>query len=429
MALAAPLCAQYAGPAVLTRGEAPAAMTEATVSFRPFVEAVGIYDTGLAAVAVNERGDLANAESFGTEIAAGISGSHNWRRTKLGLDYRGALRHYSKTTYYDGSDHSLLLGVSHQLTRHTMLTLRQSAGMFSRGFGLLGMPQTVPFDPATTFIPTSDFYDNRTIYLSSQADYTIQRSTRLSFNLGGDGFLARRRSSALYGVSGGGARADVQYRVSRRSTLGAAYNYTHFGYRGVFSGTDLHSAVGSYAIRLTRHVEFTGFAGVVRAETNFVQSVPLDPAVAALIGVREGAVIVHRVDYLPNVSARLSRTFEHSVAYASGGHAVTPGNGLFLTSAMTSISAGYTYTGLRNWSFNTQADYSRGDSIGNITGRYGSYSGSVSASRQIGRSLHLIGSFYARQYDSPDFQKYNRLIYTARLGLGFTPGDIPLRLW
>jgi hypothetical protein len=91
--------------------------------------------------------------------------------------------------------------------------------------------------------------------------------------------------------------------------------------------------------------------------------------------------------------------------------------------------AGYTYTGRRRWSFSAQANYSHAKSVGNVLGYYGAFGGTLSASRQIVRSTHAVLSFSGRKYQSPDFQLYNRLIYTVRLGIGFTPGDIPLRVW
>ena len=425
----APLFAQYAGPAILTRGEAPAGLQGAQISFRPFFEFSSVYDTGLAGVGVDSKGQLGNTAAFGLTFTGGVSGAHSWKHTSLGLDYRGSVYHYTKTTYYDGSDQSLMLSLSHQFTRHTSLTLRESAGLYSRPYGMYGLPSTIAFDPATTYNPTTDFYDNRAFYVSSQADYTIQKSQRLSFNLGGDGYLVRRRSTALFGVSGAGARADMQYRFSRRSTVGVGYNYEHFAYHGIYSGTDFHSIVGTYGVRITRNLEFSLYGGILRAETTFIQSVPIDPAIAAVIGIYSAPVINHRIDHVPNISGRLSRRFEKGVVYLSGGHSVTPGNGLFLTSVMTTGVAGYTYTGIRHWSFAIQALYDRGDSIGNYQGTYGDLGGNLTASRQIARSLHAVASFYARRYQSASFSGYNRLIYTATLGLGFPPGDIPLRIW
>lgn len=74
MGWALPVCAQYAGPAILSRGEVPAAMAAPELHFRPFLEITGVYDSGLAAVGVTNQGGLANQSSPGVAIAWGISG-------------------------------------------------------------------------------------------------------------------------------------------------------------------------------------------------------------------------------------------------------------------------------------------------------------------------------------------------------------------
>ncbi|MGA2270473.1 MAG: hypothetical protein ABSH44_18520 [Bryobacteraceae bacterium] len=429
LAWAIPVFAQYAGPAVLSRGEAPAAMSLPQIDFRPFVEFDWVYDTGLTGVGVNSQGQLGNQASNGLEFIGGISGVHSWKHTKIGLDYRGSIRHYTQSTYYDSTDQSLMLGIVHQFSRHATLTLSESAGMFSRNFGLPGLPQTVPFDPSTTNVPTTDFFDNRTIYLSTQANLIIQKTARLSFSLGGDAFLTRRRSTALYGNVGATAHGDVQYRLTRRSTVGVNYTFTHFDFIGVLSSTDLHGVSGVYSVRLSRWLEFSGSGGIARAETKFIQNVPVDPAIAALIGTPEGTVVLDRIDYVTTVSARLSRTFPSGVAYLSGGRGVTPGNGLFLTSITNTVTAGYNYTGLRRWSLGASVNYSSSSSIGNVLGSYGGVSGALSASRQIMRNVHGVVNVNARQYSSGDFSRYNRLIYDVRVGVGYSPGAIPLRIW
>jgi hypothetical protein len=424
-----PVFAQYAGPAILSRGEAPAAMASPQIAFRPFVDVSGVYDTGLAGVAINSQGQLGNEASFGVEVTAGISGMHSWRHTKIGMDYRGSVRRYAHLTKYDSTDQSLMLGIVHQLSRHATVTLNESAGLFSRNFGIPGLAQTVPFDPSTTYAPTTDFFDNRTEYLSTQANLVLQKTARLSFSMGGDGFEVRRRSTALYGVIGASAHADVQYRLTRRSTIGVNYTFSHFDYIGVLSGTDMHGVNGVYSVRVNRWLEFSGSAGLFRAETRFIQNVPIDPVIAALIGTPEGTVVLDRIDYVTSFSGRLSRTFPKGVAYISGGRGVAPGNGLFLTSITDTAMAGYNYTGVRRWSLGISAGYSRANSIGNVIGSYGGTSGTLSASRQIMHNVHGIMSFSARQYSSASFNGYNRLIYDLRVGVGYSPGDIPLRIW
>jgi hypothetical protein len=424
-----PVFAQYGGPAILSRGEAPAAMASPQIDFRPFVELTGLYDTGLSGVAVNTQGQLGNEASEGLELTAGISGVHSWKHTKLGLDYRGSIRRYAHATSYDSTDQSLMLGITQQVSHHVSLTLNESAGLFSRSFGIPGLSQTVPFDPSTTYAPTTDFFDNRTEYLSTQANLVFQKTARLSFSLGGDGFLVRQSSSALYGATGASAHADVEYRLTRRATIGANYSFTHFDFVHVLSSTDMHTASGVFSVRLSRWLEFSGDGGMARAETKFIQNVPIDPAIAALIGTPEGTKVLDRIDHFVTGTGRLSRTFPKGVAYISGGRGVTPGNGLFLTSVMTTAMAGYNYTGLRRWSFGISGGYQRAESIGNVDGTYGGSSGTMSASRQIVHTVHAVMSFSARKYTSANFDLYNRVIYEVRVGVGYSPGDIPLRIW
>ena len=427
--MAVPAFAQYAGPAVLARGDAPSSLTAAETKFRPFLELTGTYDTGLANVAVTDTGDLATGSSYGVELTWGISGNRNWRHTQLGLSYRGSFAHYAQRSTYDSNNELLLLGVSHQMTRHTTVSFRETAGMFSRDPGPLGLTQTVPFDPSTTFVPTTDFFDNRTVYSESRLDLTIQKSARLSFDLGGDAYLVWRRSQALNGVRGIGARGDLQYRLTRRTTIGAGYVFDHFTFTRVFGATDVHGFVASYSVALNATTEFSAALGVARVEMTSIRTVPIDPAIAALLGISSALEVGHLLRYTPTFAARLTKTLPRGVVYVSGGRSITPGNGLFLTSYMTSIIGGYTYTGLRRWSFNFNTAYSRASGLSTQNTRYGNVMATVAASRQIARSLHFIASYSARQYQSPDFNKYNRLVYVATMGFGFTPGDVPLRLW
>jgi hypothetical protein len=429
MALAAPIWAQYAGPAILSRGEAPAAMAAPQIDFRPYFEAGAVYDSGLASVAVNDRGQLATASSLGATATWGISGTHNWRHTRVGLDYRGGVSYYAQQDQFSNLDQSLLLGVSHQITRHVLLSLRQTAGIVTRDFGQFGLRQTVPFDPSTSYVPVTDYFDNRTVYVTSQADVEYQRTARLSFDFGGDGYIVRRRSHALYGLTGASARGDLQYRLTRRSTIGAEYQYMHFTYPGLYGGTDAHGAVGTYAIRISRQVELSGYAGLMRVESTFIQTVPIDPTIAALLGISGAPQIVHRISTIPNVAGRLSRTYRTGIMYLSAGHSVNPGNGLFLTSTITTVLAGYSYTGLRYWSFGAGAGYDRATSVGTIAGEYQGRNESLMLSRLLGHHVSFVISYSSRQYNSPTYQNYNRTINDGRVGIGYSPGDIPIRVW
>jgi hypothetical protein len=428
--LAMPAIAQYAGPAILSRGEAPTAMSVPEIKFRPFVEITGGYETGLAGVAVsNSQGNLPNVDSYDLTLSWGISGLHNWKHTKLGLDYHGSLSDYLQQSTYDSVTQNFILSVTQQITRHVSLSLRENAGMFTRAFGLGSLSQTVPFDPSQSYVPTTDFFDNRTYYLSSQADLKIQKTARLSFDLGGDNFLIRYRAKGLVGTNGLGANGDVQYRLDRRSTIGAGYSFQHFAYSGQFGAADVHGVFVSFSRALAAKLELSASVGVSRIEQTFIQSVAVDPVIAALLGIASTTEIAHFVSWIPTGNVRLSQVFRQGVAYIGAGRLVVPGNGLFTTSYSNSVSSGYTYTGVRRWSLSSQASYDRSRSVGNILGLYNSVSGGLSASRQIARSVHLVFGYNVRRYSSGDFSNYNRVVQEGHVGLGFTPGDVPLRIW
>jgi hypothetical protein len=404
-------------------------MSVPQLDFRPYVEISGVYDTGLTGVSVNSQGKLGNAGGEGVMISGGVSGLHSWRRTKVGLNYNASFAHYTQQTFYDYVNQNLLLSVTQQLARHIILSLTESGGLFTQNFNQQGLPQTVPFDPSTVQTPTTDFFNNRTYFVNSQARLIYQKSARLSFALSGWGSLVRYRSSALYGSNGASATGDVQYRLTRTSTLGAAYSYVHYGYTGILGTMDLHSVSVTYAWRLNRWWEISGYGGFARSESKFVELVPLDPVIQALFGVQQGLAISYRTIYVPNVSLRISRTFPRGVLYANGGRTIVPGNGLFLTSVSTTVGAGYGYTGLRRWSLGASVSYYMATSMGNLIGHYNTFTGGFTASRQILPSVHFVTSFSVRRYSSPDYAFYNRPLYDARVGLGFSPGNIPLRIW
>jgi hypothetical protein len=117
------------------------------------------------------------------------------------------------------------------------------------------------------------------------------------------------------------------------------------------------------------------------------------------------------------------------VAYLSAGESITPGNGLFLTSRAATAGAGYGYSGLRKWSLGIGVSYVTALSLGNIQGGYGQLAGSFGMSRQLVGKLSFVSSFGATQYESNSFTAYNRLIYSASVGLGFSSKNIPVRFF
>jgi hypothetical protein len=242
--------------------------------------------------------------------------------------------------------------------------------------------------------------------------------------------LTQRRSSALAGVRGVQTRADTQYRLTRFVSIGALYTFTNYHFNKTADAqTFSHGMAGSFSYRINRTFEFTGFAGMQRTESDLISTTPVDPVIAAIIGSATTRQFVHLVQQTPYVNARFSQTFKRGVWYISGGREVSPGNGLFLASNTLRLLLGYTYTGLRRWSFTAQGEYNSSSSFQNAIGGYDSTSGNLHVARRVMAGVHFVASYAARNYTSGSFSGYNRLIHEGSIGIGFTPGDIPLRIW
>ena len=429
LASVGPLFAQYGGPAILARGQSPGAMAATQIDFRPFVTISGTYDAGLNGVSVDANGAPVNDASYGAYVSFGVSGMHSWKRTKIGVNYSSGFSLYQKSFYSGINSQGFQLSISHQLSRHAMLSISTDAVMYGSNHSSPTLPPTVEFDPATTYVPTNDFFDNRTISLSMQATVTMQASTRVSYSIGGDGFTTRRRSSALYDTSGLGAHGDVMYRLSRHSTFGGVFQYLHYSFTGIDGSTDMFTAAASYSRAFSPTVQMSATGGVSQYENVFVETVPIDPAIAAVIGISSAQRVSYMKHLMPNVSFRISKVVPRGTLFAYVSNSLNPGNGLFLTSTSFNAGGGYSYTGLRRWALSAGINYNTSISRGNVYGQYGSYSGNLSASRQVAPMTHGVLGIYIRKYDSGDFHNYNKWSYGVNLGLSFSPGDIPVRLW
>ncbi len=419
---------EYQGPTILSRGLGTALQGGGSLlRLRPFLSITGIYDTGLTAVAVDESGRIPQENLFGGDLQFGAVGYRGWRHSLLGLDYRGDVRHYNRKSYYDGSDHTLTLGFSHQPTRRLALTLREAAGTSTRNYGMYS--GYLYFDPAFADVPANELFNGRVYYASTLGDLTYLKSQRLSFNLGGSGLVVRRRSSALIGVTGWTGRADVQYRLSRTAAIGVDYNFTHYEFTHAFGASDLHTAALNLSLRLGRSWDFGLQAGGARVETLGLRRVAVDPIVAAIIGRTTGIEAVYRLNYVPAGEARLSRTFRRSTLSFNYSAGVSPGNGIYLTSRQQGAGFTYSHTAFRRWNFGMSGGYATYSSLSQEIGKYQGYNAGAGFTCQLNTWMHIVGRYDARQYEVEHGRLLRRIMHSASLGIAFSPGELPLSLW
>jgi hypothetical protein len=419
--------AEYGGPAILSRGGVSSLTSpQKSIRFRPFLSLTASYDTGITPVVLNTNGKIPDDASIGGDAEAGLLGFHRFKTASLGLDYRGSYHHYAKNSYYNGSDQSLSLVYSKQATRRLQFTLREAAGILNRSFTANGEIQLL--DPAFLNVPNNELFDGRTLYLNTAGNLTYQKTARLSFNFGADGFLIRRRSSALYGVTGYRARSDFAYRLTRYATMGAAYEFTHFEYTKGFGATDVHTIQLVESFRLGRRWELAMALGGARVETLGLTRVTIDPVIAEILGRNVGVEAVYHLNWVPSASANLTRKFRRAALTFGYSNGVTPGNGLYLTSRQQGATASFTYSGIRRVNIGVDGGYSSLGSLGQALGKYTGYIGGGGLTYNLTKSVHFITRYDYRHY-GVDQTTFNRDSYRASMGFGFSPGDVPLSLW
>jgi hypothetical protein len=418
---------QYGGPAILSRGgTSTLRVPTESIRIRPFATVTANYDTGITPVVVTPQGGIPNDASMGVEVSAGLYGYHRWKTATLGVDYSGSYRDYTQNSYYNGTDQSLSLIYTKQAMRRLSFTLREAAGIFSRNFYTVGPNNLI--DATFSNTPTNDIFDGRTLYLNTMGDVTYQKSARLSFNFGGDGFVVRRRSSSLYGLTGYRARGDVAYRTSRFATTGVAYDFTHFEYTKGFGGSDIHTMALTQAFRMGRYWELSLRAGGSRVETLGILVVAIDPVIAAIIGTSQGIEAIYRINWVPTANVLLTRKFHYASLAFNYDRGVVPGNGVYLTSRQENEGANLTYTGIRKLNLGLGGGHNTYGSLTQTVGNFSAYTAGAGITYKINKTLHIVTRYDFRRYDIAQ-SVFRRDSYRASIGLGFSPKDVPLSLW
>ncbi len=396
------------------------------IAFRPYIGVSGIYDTGLVPVTVTPSGTIPTSDLYGVEVSLGAYTYHLWKHTTLALDYRGDFRDYTNS-YWNGTDQFLSLILKHEPTKRVTFTLREQAGIYSNNDFL-----SSTLGGATSNylqLPQYDIYDEQVIFAGVAGDLTYKLTRRLSLNIGGEGNLVRRESSALYGMTGGVARADLEYRISRHTTVGADFRYTYYDYTRAFGNTGVESVGFNYSTQFTPHVQLSARIGGARVTSSSLTTVALDPALAALLGETVSVQAAYMQNYVPDLEVRLSDTFRRSQFALDYTNQVIPGNGIYLTSRNNAGSGSYSYTGVRHWNFGVDGTYGRLTTLVQSYAPYTAYGGGFGVTRDLGKGLHAVARADVRHYSIASGLPFLQTEYRTSLGITFSPGDLPLVLW
>lgn len=421
---------EYSGPAVLSRSYSISRpLIPEQVKWQESAGINSVYDTGVTRP-VNADGSFGKSGALiGTALTWSFSGRHYFRRDQVSINYQGNMSQYSGPGAYNGANQQISVEYSHVLSRRLTLTLSGSGSILSQNYVLQNQtpgPETIA-NVSLASSPNIQIYDTGAKQFSSQADLVWQKTSRLSFSFGTSYFAIARDSPALLGVTGQQVRSDVNYRLSRKTTVGAYYSFSHYLYPDGFGNSNTNSIglIYSYAFNRTLQIRFRG--GVSRVESLGLQAVPISPVIAALLGEATGVIDAYSRTGASDISAQVVKDFRGgstvSIAYARG---VSPGNGVFQTSQQESISMNLSIKVMRTYLLAVGGGRDTLSAVAQALGKYESENARVSLSRPFRRG---IGLNFVLDYRYFDVVNFGSLRNQLRVSSGITWSSGTGRLW
>lgn len=415
---------------------------------RPFVTLNGNYTSNLTTLSDYDTSSnrFRASDTFGASITGGVGGVKQFRRTSLGIMYRGMGR-YSGSSSAFSTSHFLSLSVIHQATARLSFSGYQLAGTAEGGVGwgalfgglgsftgfntfqltpgVGGFSPLVPAlgNPEDNGLVDNEALDTRTYFASSSGSATYRLTERWSITGGGAGFFVRRKENQ-FGLNGFTLHGSGNYLISSRADLGFVYTFSRFDYVRAYTNTQLNTLGAAFSYMLSPRTTFRVTGGAIRWHSNFVGVVPLDPILADLLGQPAGLAIqkLDRLSYYAGGS--LGHQFQYgslNVYYRRG---AVPGNGLLLASEREVAGASYGYSDLDRWTFGVNGGYSSVRGVVQRAYTSTSYTarGSIGYRFYRGFSARVGGGFRILQVPNQP----NLTQALAYVGISWSPGEIPI---
>ncbi len=425
---------EYQGPTILNR-TAPGVGQRGgqVIDIRPYFDIAGVYDDGLIGVQYNSKGQLPIGGE-GVIAGFGVMGTKSWQHDSFSVDYRGTYTEFVPSSGFNGLSQYLGLNYKHIFSRRLQFNARENAGISPFSFGELAY---VPLQNSDLFgVPTNQLFDVPVYFSQTGVDLIYNFTPRLSIDLGGDGFIISYGGAAsgiagvggLTGVYGGDGRANLAYRLTKKQTLSANYGYSYFSYSNLFGNVRFQSVALGYSIAFGKHWDLAVDAGGYRIQSLQLTQVPVDPAIANIVGSAYATVVSQPTQYAPLFQGSLTRTFSHSALSFNYAKTIMPGDGVYLASRAQNAGATYSYTGKRRFSSSVMAGYSDMTAIGQQIGAFRMEYAGFGATYKLYEAVYLEMRYDYRHFNTG---LINYLTNENRIsvGLAFSPGPTPLAVW
>jgi hypothetical protein len=232
---------------------------------------------------------------------------------------------------------------------------------------------------------------------------------------------------ALLGMTGQQARGDMNYRLTRKLTVGTYYSFSHYVFPQNWGASHFSTFGGIYSYAFSRTMQVRLRAGASVIHTRSLTEVAFPAVLAALLGQSGGLIDISSTTVTSDISAQLIKDFRRgktfNVAFA---HGVSPGNGYYQTSEQQSISAGFGMPIFRRYLVQATIGRDTLTAVAQTLGMYQSDFGTITVTRRMGEGLSTNFSATLRHFDLSQFAGLkNQVLLSAGVNWGSTNG----RLW
>jgi hypothetical protein len=422
---------EYTGPAVLSRTySANRPLAPQPVKWTESIGFSDIYYAGIGNGTLNPSSASSRKNGNGEIFDWNIVGRRFWRHDQLGVSYYGDVTH-SPVNTGNASNQSLSLDYTHVLTRRLSLTLTEFGSVYSQNYTLavpaFGLQTVSSINLASS--PNIQIFDNGTRQFASQADLTWQKTARLSFN-GGIGYFAIERTGpGLIGVGGREAHGDVNYRLTRKTTIGTYYSFARYIFPHGSGSSDANALGLVYSYAFSKSMQLRLRVGSARVESIGLTVVPIDPVTAALLGQSAGIIDLYRKVYTGDFSGQFLKSFRKGTTVFGGwAKGLSPGNGVWQTSSQQSISAGASMKVAGGYIMTLGVSHDQLAALAQAVGKFKTDSGQVSISRTYRRgiSFNLLASWRHYEIAAAGLVPTQLAISS---GLTWSPGEGRLIPW
>ncbi len=435
--LALPLAAQtpdsepadlssYQGPGIASPGVGNIGTASGQPTDLRFYAGVsGIYDTNIQPFVTDAKGNLVRAPNlWGISFGGGAYGSHAWHRSQLSLSYAGNYVYYPDSQNYNGTNQSLTLGYTDQLSSRWVFDARVSGNTLNQTTGAVANAATSGGATSTT-AP----FDTRSSGVLGSSSITFLQTTRTSYTFGGAVSTYIYDSAYLTDYQSASANAGFTHRLSQSNSFGARYMFSYqTGSGGAFT-MKTHTMGGQFSSAFARGWTLSLDLGATISQLN--ESIGLDLPVLfnnGTYGLAPFLVPVQLNGVYPSGSIDLRRQFRRALLFGNAAESVGGGNGLLTGTRNLMARGGISYTGFRKWNFGLDGSYQKYSSLGGGISRVISYGGGAGFTYELVRYTHLTGRFDLTNYDYSTTLG-QRTAKRVTIGISFTPKDIPLSLW